>query len=89
MHKIYEDMISATNELIIQTHVRHEKQIQRLEKEIRKKHEMNMIMQQALIELIRATKNIIDVPNNKFDEMLVIINETFGHLKAQDHTAEA
>ena len=32
MLKIHEDMISATNELIKQTHVRYEKQIQRLEK---------------------------------------------------------
>lgn len=35
MLKIHDDMISATNELIKQTHVRQEKQIQRLEKEIK------------------------------------------------------
>lgn len=43
MLKIHEDMISATNELINKTHVRHEKKIHRLEME--KKDELNLIMQ--------------------------------------------
>ena len=34
MLKVQEDMIGATNELIKQTHVPHEKQIKRMEKEI-------------------------------------------------------
>lgn len=51
MMNIYEDMISATNELINQTHVRHEMKIQRLEKETKKKDEMNLIMHQVLIKL--------------------------------------
>lgn len=41
-----------------------------------------MIMQQVLIKLIQATLNIVDVPNNKFNEMLVIIDETFAYIKA-------
>lgn len=49
MLKVYDDMISATNELIKQIYVRQEKQIQRLEKEIKKKDEMNLIIQQVLI----------------------------------------
>lgn len=89
MLKIQGDMNSATSELIKQTHVHLEKQIQRLEKEIRKKDEMNMIMQNVLIKLIRDIWNIVDVPNNNFDKMLVIIDETFAHLKAQAPTAEA
>ena len=48
-----------------------------------------MIMQQVLIKLIQATLNIVDVPNNKFNEMLVIIDENFAHIKAQAPTAEA
>ena len=45
MLKVHDDLVAATKDLIKQTHVRHEKQIQRLEKEIRKKDEMNLIMQ--------------------------------------------
>ena len=82
MLKIHDDMISATNKLIKQTHIRHEKQIQRLEKEIRKKDEMNMIMQHILIKLFRACWNIFYVPHNKFDEMLSILGSLFDHLKA-------
>lgn len=44
MLKIHDDMIKATNELIQQTHVHHEKQIHWLEKEIRKNDELNLIM---------------------------------------------
>ncbi|CAI9263876.1 unnamed protein product [Lactuca saligna] len=88
MLKINDDMINATNELIRKNHVRHEKEIQRLEKEIHKKDAMNMIMQEVLIKLIRATWNIVDVRNNKFDEMLVILDETFSYLKAQAFTNE-
>ena len=45
MLKVHDDLVAATNNLINQTHVRHEKQIQRMEKEIKKKDEMNMILQ--------------------------------------------
>lgn len=50
---------------------------------------MNLSMQQVPIKLIRAIWNIVDVPNYKFDEIIVIIDETFAHLKAQAPTAKA
>ena len=89
MLKVHDDLVSVTNDLIKQTHVHHEKQIQRLEKEIRKKDEMNLIIQQVLIKLLRSTWNIIDVPNRKFDEMIAILSSTFKHLSEQAPTAEA
>lgn len=89
MLKVHGDMIDATNELIKQTQVHHEKQIQRLEKEIRKKDEMNLIMQEVLIKLLRDYWNIVDVSNNKFDDMLSILGQLFDHLKAQAPTAES
>ncbi|CAH1427701.1 unnamed protein product [Lactuca virosa] len=82
-------MISATNKLIKQTHVRHEKKIQRLEKEIWKKDKMNLIMQQVLIKLLRACLNIVDVPNNKFEECSRFLGSLFDHLKAQAPTVES
>lgn len=89
MLNVHNDLVDATNELIKQTHVHHEKQIQRLEKEIRKKDEMNLIIQQVLIKLHRACWNIVDVSSNKFDEMLSILATLFDHLKAQAPTIEA
>lgn len=44
---------------------------------------MNMVMQEVLIKLIRSTWNIVDIPNHKLDEMLVILDEAFTDLKAQ------
>lgn len=82
MLKVHHDMIGSTNELIKQTNVRHEKQMKRLEKEIQKKDEMNLIMQNVLIMLLRACWNIMDVPNHKFGEMLSILSQLFDHLKA-------
>lgn len=73
----------------IQTHIRHEKQIQRLEKEIRHKYAMNMLMQEMLIKVICAAQHHPDIPNYKFAEMLLILDKTFAHLKAQAPTAEA
>ena len=52
MLKVHDDLVAAINELIKHTHVRHEKQIQRLETEIKKKDEMNLIIQQVLIKLL-------------------------------------
>ena len=82
MFKVHDYLVAATNDLIKQTHVRHEKQIQRLEKEIKKKDEMNLIIQQVLIKPIRSTWNIVDVPNRKFDEMLAILGHLFDYLAA-------
>ena len=42
-----------------------------------------MVMQEVLIKLIRSTWNIVDIPNHKLDEMLVILDEAFTDLKAQ------
>ena len=86
MLKVYDGMLSATYKLIKQTHVRHEKKILRLEKEIRKKNELNLIMQQVLIKILMDYWNIFDVPNNKFDEILSILSSLFDHLKAQAPT---
>lgn len=52
MLKAHDDLVTATNDLIKKTHVHHEKQIQRLEKEIQKKDELNGIMQQVLLKLL-------------------------------------
>lgn len=46
-------------------------------------------MQQVLIKLIWATWNIVDVPNYKFDEMIIIIDENLIHIKDQAPTIEA
>lgn len=54
MLKVHDDRLNASYELIKQTYIHHEKQIQRLEKEIQKKDEMNLIMQQVLIKLLKA-----------------------------------
>ena len=89
MLKIHDDMIKVTNELIQQTHVRHEKQIQRLKKDIKKKDKINLIMQHVIMELLRSCWNIVYVLNNKFDEMLSIFGTLFDHLKAQAPTSEA
>lgn len=82
-------MIGATNELIKQNYVRHEKQIQRMEKEIKKKDGTNLIMQQVLIKLLKECWNIVDVRNHKFDEMLSILVRLFDHLIALAPTTEA
>ena len=89
MLKVHDDLMSATNDLIKQTHVCHEKQSQQLEKEIKQKGEMNLIIQKVLIKLLRSPWNIVDVPNRKFDEMLVVIGLLFGHLAIQATTSEA
>lgn len=52
MLKIHDDMIFATNEMINETHVRHEKQIQWLKKETLHKDTMNMVMQEVLNKFI-------------------------------------
>lgn len=88
MLKVHDDLVTATNELIKQTHVCHEKQTQRLEKEIRVKDNMNLIMQQVLINVIRSTQHFVDIPINKFNEVLLVIEETLDTLKAQAHTVD-
>ena len=56
---------------------------------VKKKDEMNLIMKQVLIKLMGAYWNIIDLSNNKFDEMFSILGSLFDHIKAQALTAEA
>lgn len=46
-------------------------------------------MQQLHIKIIRASQHHLDISNYKFDEMLLIHDETFDHLKAQATTIEA
>ena len=82
MLKVHDDMLYATNTLINQTDVHHEKHIQRLEKEIHYKDAMNTVMQEVLIKVIHAAQRHLSVPNYKFDEMLLILDETFAQLKA-------
>ena len=89
MLKVHEDLVAATNDLIKQTYICHEKQIQRLEKEIKQKDEMNMIILQVLIELLLSTWNIVDVLNRKLDEMISILDDMFKHLAAQAPKSEA
>lgn len=77
MLKVHDDLVAAANDLIKQNHVLHEKQIQRMEKEIKKMDEMNMMIQQVLIKLLCSTWNIVDVPNRKCDEMIAILSNMF------------
>lgn len=89
MFKIHDDMITTTNELIKQTHVCQEKKIQILEKEILHKDVMNMVMQEVLIKVIWSAQHFMDTLNHKFDEMLLILEETLYHIKAQSPNVEA
>lgn len=73
MLKIHDDIISATNELIKQTHVHYENQIQHLEKEIKQKNGFHMIMHQVLIKSIRSVQHFMDTPNQKFEDMILIL----------------
>lgn len=49
----------------------------------------NMIMQQVLIKVIRSALHLVDTLNHKFDEMLIIMDETLDTLKAQAPTTDA
>lgn len=60
--KVHDSLVSVTNKLINKTNVYHEKQIQVLEKEIRVKDSMNLIMQQLLIKLIWYAHDFLDIP---------------------------
>lgn len=46
-------------------------------------------MQQVIIKLLKVCWNIVNVLNNKFDEILSILGQLFNHLKAQVPTTEA
>lgn len=46
-------------------------------------------MQQVLIKLLQACWNIVDVSNNKFDEMISVLGTLFDHLKVEAPTAKA
>lgn len=87
--KIHDNMISATNELIKTIHVHHENQIQRLKKEILHADAMDMVMQEVLMKVVQSAQQFVDTPNHIFDEILIILDETFNHLKAQDLTTNA
>ena len=87
MLKVHDDLVFVTNDLIKQTNVRHEKQIQRLEKDIKNKDQMNLIIQQVFFKLLWSTWNIVDVPNWKFDEMLAVLRHLSDHLAGQAPTS--
>lgn len=82
MLKIHDDRISTTNKLIKNTRVRHDKQIQRLEKEIKQKEGFNMILQEVLIKVIHSAQHFVDTPNQKFDVILLVMEETLDSVKA-------
>ncbi|CAI9299913.1 unnamed protein product [Lactuca saligna] len=86
MLRIHDDMISATNELIKQSHVRHDKQI---EKEFKQKDGFNMIMHEVLIKVIRSTQHFVDTPNHKFDTMLLVMEETLDTSMPKLHPNDA
>ena len=46
-------------------------------------------MQQVLINMLRDTWHIVDVSNHKFDEMILILEDLFAHLKSQAPTTVA
>lgn len=48
-----------------------------------------MVMQEVLIKVIHLVQHLVDTLNHKFDEIFIIIDETFAHLKAQSPIVEA
>lgn len=50
---------------------------------------MNMVMQEVLIKVIRSAQHFVDIPNHKFDEMLIFLDGIFDHLRAQAPTSSA
>ncbi|CAI9287945.1 unnamed protein product [Lactuca saligna] len=40
------------------------------------------------LEEVNSAQHFVDTPNHNFDEMLIILDETFSHLKAQAPTVE-
>ncbi|CAH1417767.1 unnamed protein product [Lactuca virosa] len=50
---------------------------------------MNFVLQQVLIKIIWSAQRFVDIPNYKFDEVLLIFKETLDVLKKKDPSAEA
>lgn len=50
---------------------------------------MNLLLQQFLIKVIRSTQHFMDTLIHKFDELLLIFEETLGILKKLAPTIEA
>lgn len=48
-----------------------------------------MVMQEVLIKVIRSAQHFVDIPNHKFDEMLIFLDGIFDHLRAQAPTSSA
>lgn len=84
--KVHDDLVSATKELIKQTLVPHEKQIQHPKKEIFAKEGMNIIMQQVLIQVICSAQHFVDILNYMFDMFLSIFNEIIDTLQIHSPT---
>lgn len=89
MLKVHDDLVSATNKLIKQTHIFYEKQIQALEKEIRGKDGMNLIMQQTFIKAIRSTQHFVDTTNHNFDEILSISQDAMKTVEGKTSNVDA
>lgn len=63
MFHIYDELVKATNKLIKQTYIRHEKNIQRLEREIHANDNMNLVLHQLLIRTIKYAQHYVHIPN--------------------------
>lgn len=48
-----------------------------------------MVMQEVLIKFIHSPQHFVDTPNHKVDEILLILDESFNHLKGQAQTTKA
>ncbi|CAI9299874.1 unnamed protein product [Lactuca saligna] len=60
-----------------------------LEKDIHQKYGMNMIMREVLIKVMQSSQHFVDILNYKFDEVLLIMDETLDTLTAQAPTVDA
>ncbi|CAH1452038.1 unnamed protein product [Lactuca virosa] len=84
----HDELVKATNELIKQTLIWHEKKIQCLEREINSKDSKNLMMQQFLVKFIQFTQHFVDIPKYKFDEVPLILEDALDTFKDQSHTAD-
>lgn len=82
MATVHDELVKATNKLIKQTHVQHEKKIQHFEMEIHSNDRMNLILRQVLIKVIQSFEHIIDIWNYNFNEVFQIFEVTLHTLKS-------
>lgn len=60
-----------------------------MDKEIREKDGMNMIMQQVLMKVIQYAQHFTDILNYKLHEVLLVMEETLDTLISQGLTDDA